>query len=65
MRFEIDDPAVVKEARRILRETIERSGWFPRMLPYARAERIEQDVDLLWRMMAETARARLEEAGAS
>ena len=48
-------------ARELLRETIEQSGWFPNMSPRARAERIEHDVEQMWRMMAEAARERLEQ----
>ena len=56
----IDHPAVEAEARIMLRETIEASGWFPDLRPQARTQRIEKDVELMWRMMAEAARERLE-----
>ena len=48
-------------ARELLRETIERSGWYPDVRPQDRAERIELDVEQMWRMMAEAARERLGE----
>ena len=63
MFFTLDDPEVEALARELLRETIERSGWYPDVRPQARAERIEQDVEQMWRMMAEAARERLEEGG--
>ena len=53
--------AVEAEARRMLRETIERSGWYLDIRPQTRAKRIEEDVEENWRMMAEAARERLEQ----
>ena len=64
MRFVIDDREIEKLARQMLRETVERSGWYPNTRPRDRAERIERDVDQMWRVMAEAARERLEEGGA-
>jgi hypothetical protein len=60
----IDDPRVEAEARTMLRETIEASGWYPDLRPETRAQRIEKDVDEMWRMMADAARERLEQGRA-
>jgi len=48
----------------MLRETIERSGWYPDLKPQTRTERIERDVDAMWPMLAEAARERLEQGKA-
>jgi hypothetical protein len=64
VRFAIDDPAVEAAARTMLRETIERSGWYPDLKPQTRTERIERDVDAMWPMLAEAARERLEQGKA-
>jgi len=39
------------EARRLLRELIERLPWYPDMNPHAREEAIKADVDRYWRTM--------------
>ncbi len=47
-------------ARSLLRETIERSGWYPALQGKEREQRIEQDVELHWHLMVEEARKRRE-----
>ena len=42
---------VEREARRILRERIERIPWYPRMSPSERKAAIKADVDRYWRIM--------------
>ena len=55
------DKDIEAEARAVLRETIERSGWY-RNLPKAERERlIAQDVDRNWPLMIKDAVKRLEE----
>ena len=39
------------EARRLLRERIERLPWYPRMKPHEREAAIKADVDRHWRVM--------------
>jgi hypothetical protein len=56
----IPDEDIEAEARAILRETIQRSGWYPNLQGAKRDERIEQDVDLYWRLMWDDAVRRLE-----
>jgi hypothetical protein len=42
---------VEREARRILRQRIERLPWYPRMSPSQREAAINADVDRCWRVM--------------
>jgi len=42
---------VEAEARRLLRERIERLPWYPRMKPHEREAAIKADVDRYWRVM--------------
>ncbi len=42
------DEEIEAEARALLRDAIERSGWYPNLRGKERQERIEQDVDLHW-----------------
>ncbi len=49
------------EARALLRDAIERSGWYPDLHGERRQERIEQDVDLHWPLMLSEARRRLDQ----
>ena len=42
---------VEREARRILRQLIERLPWYPRMSPSEREAAIKADVDRYWRIM--------------
>ncbi|KFG66733.1 hypothetical protein [Microvirga sp. BSC39] len=56
----VRDEEVVLEAKALLRETIERSGWYPVMDERERRQRIETDVELHWHLMASDARRRLE-----
>lgn len=55
------DEEIKAEARAILRETIERSGWYPELRGEARRQRIEQDVDRHWHLMRAEAVKRLEQ----
>ena len=48
-------------ARALLRETIERSAWYPSLRRVEREKRIAQDVDLHWHLMLSEARKRLEQ----
>ena len=49
-------------ARAILRETIERSGWYPALRGEERRRLIERDVERHWPLMIEEARKRRERA---
>jgi hypothetical protein len=42
---------VERDARRILRQRIERLPWYPRMSPSEREAAINADVDRYWRVM--------------
>jgi len=55
----ITDEDVEAEARAMIRETIERSGWYPSLPREFREERIEQDVEQHWHLMVDQARKRL------
>jgi plasmid stability protein len=55
------DEQIEAEARAILRETIERSGWYPGVSKAVRAQLIEQDVDRHWYLMREDAVKRLDQ----
>jgi hypothetical protein len=57
----ITNTQVEEVARELLRETIERSGWYPDLRPKNREKRIERDVDEMLRMMARAACERLED----
>ena len=57
----IRDEEIEVEARALLRETIERSGWYPTLHGEKRQQRIAQDVDLHWHLMVPDARKRLEQ----
>jgi hypothetical protein len=48
------------KARTLLRETLERAGWYPILRRIEREKRIAQDVDLHWHLMVPEARKRLE-----
>jgi hypothetical protein len=50
---------VEAEARVLLKEAIERSGWYPILSGAERDKRIEQDVEHYWHLMAEEAARRL------
>jgi hypothetical protein len=47
-------------ARAILRDTIERSGWYPALRGEERRRLIDRDVDRHWPLMLEEARKRRE-----
>ena len=55
------DEEIEAEARALLRDAIERSGWYPNLHGKERQERIEQDVDLHWPLMLSEARKRLDQ----
>ncbi|MXQ12416.1 hypothetical protein [Microvirga makkahensis] len=50
---------VEAEARALLKEAIERSGWYPILSRAERDKRIERDVDRYWHVMAQDAAQRL------
>jgi hypothetical protein len=50
---------VEAEARALLKEAIERSGWYPILSGAERDKRIEQDVESYWHLMAQEAARRL------
>ncbi|KLK93068.1 hypothetical protein AA309_10875 [Microvirga vignae] len=50
---------VGREARALLKEAIERSGWYPILSRAERDKRIEQDVERYWHVMAQEAARRL------
>jgi hypothetical protein len=58
---EVRDDEIEALARAMLRETIERSGWYPSLRGEERRLRIEQDVELHWHLMINDARKRLEQ----
>jgi len=60
VRFAIDSPEVEAEARLMLRETIEASGWYPGLQDDEREAVVKREVERNWRLMAEEARERLE-----
>jgi hypothetical protein len=55
------DEDIEAEARALLRETIERSGWYQTLRRAEREKRIEADVDQHWSLMIPDAMKRLEE----
>ena len=57
----VRDEKIEAEARAMLRETIQRSGWYRSLPEEERNRRIEQDVDQNWPMMLQEARKRLEQ----
>ncbi|MBQ0819315.1 hypothetical protein KBI52_03590 [Microvirga sp. HBU67558] len=58
-QFPIRDDKVEAVARAILRETIERSSWYPELRGKRRLEQIDQDVERHWHLMIDEARKRL------
>jgi hypothetical protein len=56
----IPDHEIDALAREMLRETIVRSGWYPELRGEFRAQRIEEDVERHWHLMALQAREQLE-----
>jgi len=61
----VRDEEIEAEARAMLRETIQRSGWYRSLPEEERNKRIEQDVDQNWPMMLQEARKRLEQRAGS
>jgi hypothetical protein len=45
------DDEIEAKARALLRETIERAGWYPSLRRIEREKRIAQDVDLHWHLI--------------
>ena len=58
-RSPIRDDDIEAEARAIMRETIERSGWYPTLRREERELLIQRDVDRNWHLMIDEARRRL------
>jgi hypothetical protein len=58
---EITDHDIEAEARTMVREMIERSGWYPALRGEFRQARIDQDVEQMWHLMVADARKRLEQ----
>jgi hypothetical protein len=56
------DDDIEAEARALLRETIERSGWYQSLPKAEREKRIEADVDRHWSLMVPDAMKRLEQS---
>ena len=55
------DEEIEAEARAILREMIERSGWYPTLRKAEREKLIERDVEYHWHLMRAEAVKRLEQ----
>ena len=55
------DDKIEAQARALLRETIERAGWYPSLRRSEREKRIEQDVNLHWHLMVPEVQKRLEQ----
>jgi hypothetical protein len=53
------DDEIEAEARAMMRETIERSGWYPTVHREERERLIARDVDQHWHLMMAEARKRL------
>jgi hypothetical protein len=51
---------VEAQARTMLRETLQRQRWYSQRWQEDQDRLIERDVELMWRMMAEAARERME-----
>jgi len=47
----LHDKEIEAKARAMLRETIERSGWYPALRGKERRELIERDVERHWHLM--------------
>jgi hypothetical protein len=61
MPGEITDDEIAAEARAMVRQMIEESGWYPALRGEFRQARIDQDVDQMWHLMIADARKRLEQ----
>jgi hypothetical protein len=57
----LHDKEIEATARAMLRETIERSGWYPALDGPKRKQLIERDVEQHWHLMMTDARQRLEQ----
>jgi hypothetical protein len=55
------DDQIEAMARAILRETIERSGWYPALRDEERRQLIDRDVERHWPLMVDEARKRREQ----
>ncbi len=55
------DKEIEAEARAILREMIERSGWYPALRKAEREKLIERDIEYHWHLMRTEAVKRLEQ----
>lgn len=59
----VNDEAIAAEARSLLRQQIQDSGWYPQLKEQYRLERIEQDVEQYWHLKIPEARQRLLDQG--
>ncbi|ANY77195.1 hypothetical protein BB934_02340 [Microvirga ossetica] len=57
----LHDKEIEAKARSMLRETIERSGWYPALHGPKRKQLIERDVEQHWHLMTTDARKCLEQ----
>jgi hypothetical protein len=57
----LPDEDIETEARAMMRDTIERSGWYPNLRGEEHQKHIEQDVDQNWPLMVPEAQKRLEQ----
>jgi hypothetical protein len=57
----LHDKEIKAKACSMLRETIERSGWYPALHGPKRKQLIERDVEQHWHLMMTDARKRLEQ----
>lgn len=60
-RPQLRDEEIEAEARTILLEVIERSGWYPTLRKAEREKLIERDVEYHWHLMRAEAVKRLEQ----
>lgn len=61
----LHDKEIEARARAMLRETIERSGWYPSLPGDERRRLIERDVERNWHLMIADARKALERGATS
>ncbi len=57
----ITDDDIAAEARAMVRQMIEESGWYPNLRGEFRQTRIDYDVEQMWHLMINDARKRLEQ----
>lgn len=59
MAVTLRDDDIVAEARSLIRERIQESGWYPNFSREERSRLIEQDVERHWHLMIKEATRRL------